>query len=187
MVRIHSCPPFLSSHGKVSLRSFNTVLLVCSGSPIFARIGKPTENSLRFQGSKEKGRLAEAKAVAHLIENGYEVYLPFSGNSKYDLLAVKDTEVVRVSVKYTSQQLPSGSWEVTMKNVSRRNHGVIKVDLFDKRQYDMIVVYIGPLDKIVLVDAQRATPNLLTIEQEDLDNGVLGVDQSGRSATLDSC
>jgi hypothetical protein len=92
-----------------------------------------------------------------------------------------------VSVKYTSQQLPSGSWEVTMKNVSRRNHGVIKVDLFDKRQYDMIVVYIGPLDKIVLVDAQRATPNLLTIEQEDLDNGVLGVDQSGRSATLDSC
>ncbi len=32
---------------------------------------------------KTKGRLAEAKVIAYLLENGYEVYLPFSGNSKY--------------------------------------------------------------------------------------------------------
>ena len=51
---------------------------------------------------KTKGRLAEVKVFAYLIENGYEVYLPFSNNSKYDAISVKDGIVKRISIKYTS-------------------------------------------------------------------------------------
>lgn len=120
-------------------------------------------NELQFNGSKDKGRLAEAKAVSYLIENGYEVYIPFSGNSKYDVLAVKDGQVNRISVKYTSQLRESGNWNVTMVNVSRRNHGKVKVDSFDKTQFDLVLVYVGPLDKVVAIDANQAAGKSLTV------------------------
>jgi hypothetical protein len=64
---------------------------------------------------KTKGRLAEAKDIAYLIENGYEVYLPFSNNSKYDVIAFKDGFVKRISIKFTSVQKESGTWVVEMR------------------------------------------------------------------------
>ncbi len=105
---------------------------------------------------KTKGRLGEAKVVAYLIENGYEVYLPFSSNSKYDVLAIKDGVVKRISVKFTSTKKPSGTWKVEMRQISRRNNS-INIDKFNYTQYDLIAVYIGPKDKVVLIDSTRAT------------------------------
>jgi hypothetical protein len=79
---------------------------------------------------KTKGRLGEAKAIAYLIELGYEIYLPFSNNSRYDVIAVKDGEVKRISIKFTSMKKPSGSWVVEMRQIYRGN-GIINIDKFD--------------------------------------------------------
>lgn len=103
-----------------------------------------------------KGRLAEAKVIAYLIENGYEVYIPFSNNSKYDILAVRDGVIKRISVKFTSVKKQSGTWKVELRQIFRGN-GKINVHTFNSKQYDLIAVYIGPKDKVILVDAVKAT------------------------------
>lgn len=112
---------------------------------------------------RTKGRLAEAKVLAYFIEQGYEAYTPFSDNSKYDLLVYKDGQLSRVSVKFTSRQLPSGSWEATMKNVSRRNHGTVVISYFDNSQYDLVAVYIGPESRVVVVPATQVGKTSLSV------------------------
>ncbi|HSA83618.1 MAG TPA: group I intron-associated PD-(D/E)XK endonuclease [Patescibacteria group bacterium] len=105
---------------------------------------------------KTKGRLAEAKVIAYLIEHGYEVYLPFSNNSKYDVLAQKDSEIKRISIKYTSTKQNTATWKVEMRQIYR-GKDMIKIDKFDKTQFDLIAVYIGPKEKVILVDASKST------------------------------
>ena len=101
---------------------------------------------------KTKGRLAEAKVVSYLIENKYDVFLPFSDNSKCDLIAMLDGSVYRFSVKYTSDRSESGKWKVALRQVSRRANNTIQVDKFDKKNYDYLAVYIGPIDTVVIID-----------------------------------
>lgn len=114
---------------------------------------------------KLKGRLAEAKVVTYLLESGYEVYLPFSDNSKYDVLAIKDGAVKRISTKFTSVKKQSGSWVVEMRQIYRGKN-IINIDKFDNTKCDLIAVYIGPIDKVVLVDAQKSTARGLHITKE---------------------
>ena len=111
---------------------------------------------------KTKGRLAESKVVSYLIENGYEAYLPFSNNSKYDILAVKDGIIKRISVKFTSVKNKSGAWAVELRQISRRNHR-INIDKFDNSEYDFVAVYIGPQNKVVLIDAAMVKTRALLI------------------------
>jgi len=111
---------------------------------------------------KTKGRLAEAKVIAFLIENEYEVYVPFSNNSKYDVIAIKDNVLKRISIKFTSVKRKSGSWSVEMRQISRRNR-YINVDKFDNNQYDLVAVYIGPKDKVILVEASKVKTRSLDI------------------------
>lgn len=114
---------------------------------------------------KTKGRLAESKVVSYLLENGYGAYLPFSNNSKYDVIAVKDGKLKRISTKYTSVQKHSGSWKVEMRQIYRGKN-IINVDKFDQNTCDLIAVYIGPLDKVVLVEAAKATSLGLYIKSD---------------------
>jgi hypothetical protein len=114
---------------------------------------------------KTKGRLAEAKVIAYLVENGYGVYLPFSDNSKYDVLVVKESKVNRISIKFTSVKKPSGSWIVEMRQIYRGKE-IINIDKFDKTQCDIIAVYIGPIDRVLLIDASKATPRGLHIQNK---------------------
>ena len=114
---------------------------------------------------KTKGRLAEAKVIAYLIENGYEIYLPFSNNSKYDVLAYKEGVIQRVSIKFTSVKKESGTWKVEMRQIFRGN-GVININRFDSKEYDLIAVYIGPKDKVILVSADKATTLALYTKDE---------------------
>lgn len=114
---------------------------------------------------KTKGRLAEAKVITYLIENGHEVYLPFSNNSKYDLICYKDGAIKRVSVKFTSVKKKSGTWKVEMRQIFRGNK-IINVNKFDSKEYDLIAVYIGPKDKVILVNADKATTLALYTKDE---------------------
>ena len=113
-----------------------------------------------------KGRIAELQAMLHFTQKGYEVYLPQQDNGKYDMLVVKDAAVYRVSVKYTASQHSSGSWRVTMNNVSIRKTSGNVISKFNSDNYDYVAVYIAPEDRLVVVPANKATPYILTIPRE---------------------
>lgn len=113
---------------------------------------------------KTKGRLAESKVVSFLIENEYEVYLPFSNNSKYDVIAIKDGILKRVSIKFTSVKRLSGAWDIEMRQISRGNNK-INISKFDSSQFDLVAVYIGPKDKVILVEATKARGRSLYIKE----------------------
>jgi hypothetical protein len=112
---------------------------------------------------KTKGRLAEAKVFAYLIEHEYEVYLPFSNNSKYDAIAIKEGILKRISIKFSSVKKPSGSWIVEMRQIYRGNN-VINIDKFENSTCDLIAVYLGPIDKVVIVEASMANGRSLLIK-----------------------
>lgn len=114
---------------------------------------------------KQKGRIAEAKVIAHFVEHEYEVYIPLSDGSKFDLIIRPPGTfaVQRVSVKYTSSEADSGNWEVSLRNCSRRNHGKFHVDLFDAAAYDLLAVYIGPEDRVVVLPCDFLNKNTITV------------------------
>lgn len=55
-----------------------------------------------------KGALAEIKAIAWLIEQGYEVYRNISPEGPFDLIAIKPKETVYIDVKTVSERLDFG-------------------------------------------------------------------------------
>jgi hypothetical protein len=103
---------------------------------------------------KIKGRLAEAKVIAYFIENGYEVYIPFSNNSKYDLLVSKENRIHNISVKYTSTKRYTDSWTVDLRQISRRKD-YINIEKFNHSLFDFLAIYIGPKDKVVLIEVSK--------------------------------
>lgn len=111
-----------------------------------------------------KGRLAEAKVLAYFITEGFEPYLPFCDNCSYDLLLVKDKQIQRVSVKFTSTKSRSGSkWEVGLRNVSRRNSGKVAIKFFNSGDYDLLAIYIGPEDRVVVLETNFSNVNNISV------------------------
>ena len=70
----------------------------------------------------------------------------------------------RINVKFTSTQRKSETWVVEMRQVSRRNKS-LNIDKFNSEQYDLIAVYIGPKDKVILVESTKATKLALYIKE----------------------
>lgn len=79
-----------------------------------------------------QGNIGEAKAALYYTEKGYEVFLPTVNAKHVDLIAIKDSEVIRVQVKTTSYmpndctfsvglttQGGNRSWSGTYKTVSK--------------------------------------------------------------------
>lgn len=106
---------------------------------------------------KEKGAIGEVKVLSEFIKQGYSVFLPYGAGNPVDLIAYKDGVLERVSVKYTSFNPNNSSWEVTLKNVSRRNHGTCVVKHFDNTSCDLLAVYIAPEDRVVFIKAHTVT------------------------------
>lgn len=98
---------------------------------------------------KTKGRVAEAKVVAFFIENGYDVFVPFSDCTTMDLVAIRDGNVYRVSVKYTAQR-ENQKWKVRLSNNSRQRDGSSVERTFNHSAYDLLAVYIGPEDRVAI-------------------------------------
>lgn len=55
------------------------------------------------------GNLAEAKVIAVLIEQGFDVFRSLSGKANVDLIALKDGQMCRVEVKGTAQEMVRGA------------------------------------------------------------------------------
>lgn len=101
---------------------------------------------------KLKGRIAEAKVLPHFVERGYDVYLPMQECTAVDLVVIKDGVVSRVSVKYTSIK-ENQKWRVSLTNTSRKRDGTTDCRTFNRDAVDLLAVYIGPEDRVVVRDA----------------------------------
>ena len=106
---------------------------------------------------KKLGTLAEAKILAELVRVDIEPYLPFAENGPVDILGIKDQEVLRISVKGTSNEVRPGVWRVELRTVSRRNLSRIAIKKFNNTSCDILAVYIEPQDKVVFLDSKKIT------------------------------
>lgn len=64
----------------------------------------------------QRGRWAEAIAIAWLIQKGYQVFPGFSGNESCDMIALKGAEVLRVEVKCASEYTKAVKYSVMVKD-----------------------------------------------------------------------
>lgn len=109
--------------------------------------------------AKDKGSLGEAKAICWLIENGYKVFTPFDGtNEHFDLIAYKDSILFRVSVKATSY-IRRKNYVVTLKNQHYRSNR-LEYKYFDNTACDLLLVYILPENRIVVIDPKTILSKL---------------------------
>lgn len=100
-----------------------------------------------------KGRLAEAKTMASLIEQSFEVYVPAFGNGPCDLIGISPNgNVVRFETKYTSSQRRADRWDVSLKQ-TRPNRSSVVTKMFNALQCDVLSVYVAPLDRVLFFDA----------------------------------
>lgn len=110
------------------------------------------------------GSLSEIKVAAVFAERGYDVFVPWGGKTKADLLVELDGEIKRVQVKGCANESKAGNWEVHLKSV-RPNKTQNKIINFNSDDCDVLAVYIVPEDRVVLIDATTITAkSMMTIK-----------------------
>ena len=99
------------------------------------------------------GALAEAKVIAHFLEQGFEVYTSVTGKSEVDLIICKDRILTKVSVKCATQ-IKGKAVTVQLQSV-RSNKTENRIKKFDSRSCDLLAVYILPIDEVRIFDAKN--------------------------------
>ena len=113
------------------------------------------------------GSLAEAQVIAKLVENGFDVFIQFSGKAPFDLVAHRQGHILRVQVKGTASKSRYGTYQVQLKAV-RANRIQNTLHCFDPSQCDVLAVYIEPLNTVCFLRAEevRARNQLNLREQQ---------------------
>jgi PD-(D/E)XK endonuclease len=115
------------------------------------------------------GSLAEAKVIAKLVENKFDVFIQFSGKASFDLVAYRDGQLYKIQVKGTSSKTRYGVYQVQLKAV-RANRTGNTIHYFDTSQCDVLAIYVEPLDKVCFLRTEeiRARGQLNLREQPRL-------------------
>lgn len=99
------------------------------------------------------GSLAEAKTIATLTAQRWHIFNQVSGKAPFDLVAVKDNKLLRISVKGTANKDKNGSYLVQIGKV-RSNKKINKVYKFDPISCDQVAVYILEIDTVCFIPAK---------------------------------
>ena len=100
------------------------------------------------------GALGEHRAKEHFLRRGYEIYSPEIGRSSCDFVAIKDSEILRVEVKSSQNQAPSGRYVVKLKSDYSNMTQRTVPKKFDSSKCDVLVCYIIPTDVVHVLDAK---------------------------------
>lgn len=121
--------------------------------------------------SNRQGILAEAKALSHFIKEEYEVYTQFSGKSPIDMIVEKNGKLSRVEVKSTRTRTKYNTgWVVQLKSTLPNKNKKNKIINFDNKSCDILVIYIEPLDKIIIKKSKEIkVVGALAILDKDLE------------------
>jgi hypothetical protein len=96
----------------------------------------------------EKGDLGQAKITCDLIDQGYEILVPYSATSPFDLVVYKDGQFTKVQVKYRGVYrgaiyVPCSRTVQTWNGVKRRGYLAHEVDV--------VAIYCPDTDKCYYV------------------------------------
>ena len=92
---------------------------------------------------KEKGDIGVAKIISDLTSKQWNVCIPISEHTKYDLIAEKEGKIVRVQVRFTTQK--NGKLNIRLSSVwsdKKGNHVVNR----KSGDYDVLAVYCPNTD-----------------------------------------
>jgi len=116
------------------------------------------------------GSLAEAKIIYELTEKKYHIFNQVSGKAPFDLVAFKDNDLLKISVKSVSVTNKNGNYEVQLKRV-RSNKTENKIYNFDPKECDVLAVFVIPLNKVFYFKSTNIkTKSTFTITKEVISN-----------------
>jgi len=98
---------------------------------------------------KTKGSIAELRVCGDLMERGWNILLPYGENSRYDLVAERDGQFIRIQVKYVTPK--DGAMEVNCRssnNWSVRPYTSQEIDYIAAFNPKDNAVYYIPVSKI---------------------------------------
>lgn len=97
----------------------------------------------------EQGKIAELKVTQDLLLKGYEVFLPVLDSSRADLIAIRDSEVLKVQVKSTSTN--NGIATLVINKVRRNSSKGNFLSPYLPEEIDLFALHICDLDKIAYI------------------------------------
>ena len=95
----------------------------------------------------EKGKIAESKALAELIKQGFRVSLPF-GDYRYDLIVEYAGTCHRVQVKYVGACTRRSTIPVVLHSITRSGRHPYSAD-----EIDFVIVFYEPRDTFFVIPA----------------------------------
>ena len=113
--------------------------------------------------TKEKGDIAEAKAIAWFVDAGYEVLLPLGSKRKYDFAIEKDGLISKVQVKYAGVYSKSGTCKAALRTTGG-NQSFNTVKFYEKIDFDYLYIFTQKNQEYVLPWTLVSARNELSIE-----------------------
>ena len=98
--------------------------------------------------TKTKGDLGEIKIISDLIERNYNVSIPFSEDSRYDLIVDRNGNLERMQVKYVESD--GVSIKVRCYNDNNRN-----VKYYTSKSIDWLAAYDKTTDKCYYIHSSE--------------------------------
>ena len=113
--------------------------------------------------TKSKGSVAELAVASILIQDGWHVLFPYGDYGRYDLVAEKNGQFLRIQVKY-----------VTPKNgsliINCRSSNNWSVKSYSESEIDFIVAYDPRGQRAYFVPVAEINANVLTLRLEKTRN-----------------
>jgi hypothetical protein len=95
--------------------------------------------------TKQKGDIAEQSAVLHALKRGWGVLRPVGDRLPYDLVFDVDRVLVKVQVKYSWFDEPSGNYVVDNRRTKTNRRTMLR-SAYCTQDFDFALVYVEPLD-----------------------------------------
>ena len=116
-----------------------------------------------FETNKDKGRAGLAAAIGYFGMNGYTVSIPLNDTQEYDLLVDNGNNILKISVKATSQRSQYG-----VSIVSPRNTGGTKGAIYgrEKDKNNDYVFVINELEEKWLLPKEILTSNSINLGEK---------------------
>lgn len=115
--------------------------------------------------TKTLGTIGEMKAIAKLLELGYEVFLPINENSSIDLIIRKDELILKVQVKSCTSIIKN-----TMRFSLEKNRSNTKENLsliYTEDDIDLFILYCHENEYIGSVSIIDAPSKQINVKLED--------------------
>jgi len=119
--------------------------------------------------------IAEAKTIYELTRMEYHVFNQVTGKAPFDLIAYKNGEIFKISVKSILKKNRYGKYEVQLKRV-RSNKTCNTIYKFNNKECDILAVYIYEIDVLLFIKSSEInTGCALTLSNAQMESRKAGV------------